>query len=80
MAVYVDDYRGPFRNMRMSHLTADTEAELHAMADRLGLSRAWFQAHPRHPHYDVCEPLRRMAIRFGAVAESAKDGARRRKG
>jgi hypothetical protein len=32
-------------------MLADTLEELHAMAEEIGLKRAWFQAHPLHPHY-----------------------------
>lgn len=34
-------------------------ANLHIMAQRLGLARSWFHAHPRHAHYDI--PVRRIA-------------------
>lgn len=79
MAVYVDDYRAKFRSMRMSHLSADTLSELHAMADKLGLKRAWFQGKGSVPHYDVSDSKRKLAIEFGAISETAVDGARRRK-
>ena len=75
MAVYVDDWRqrarlGPITN-RWSHLIADGEEELHRLAERLGLRRAWFQFDHRHPHrghYDVPEHVRRRAIELGAEA------------
>jgi hypothetical protein len=67
MTVYVDDmYRHPmgrFRSMKMSHMIADSEDELHAMADRLGLKRAWFQG----DHYDVSLGVRKRAIALGAI-------------
>ena len=71
----MDDWRqrargGPVEAV-WSHLLADDEAELHAFAERLGLRRAWYQRHRRHPalnHYDVTEPDRRAAIELGAVA------------
>ena len=67
MTVYVDDlYRypaGQFGRMKMSHMVADDEAELHAMADRIGVARRWYQ----RDHYDVCLSKR---------AEAVKDGAR----
>ena len=55
MSVYVDalieyaaepaDYVGHARaRKRWSHMIADTETELHAMAARIGLRRGWFQA------------------------------------
>jgi hypothetical protein len=77
MAVYVDDARIPARvgriSARWSHLTADTQDELHAFALSIGLRRSWFQpgksygARPsRHWHYDVTESKRQAAIRAGA--------------
>jgi hypothetical protein len=46
--------------------SADTE-ELHEFARRIGLQRGWFQAEPRHPHYDVWASRRVTAIACGAV-------------
>lgn len=66
MAVYVDRGRTPYRGMIMSHMIADSLHELHAMADRIGLRRTWFQDNGT-PHYDLCQSKRRMAIQFGAV-------------
>lgn len=57
MAVYVDDNRLPARVGRVfarwSHMTASTEAELHAFALALGMKRSWFQPttyYPDAPH------------------------------
>jgi len=73
MAVYVDDmYKlpmGQFRRLKMSHMIADTEAELHAMADRIGLARRWYQG----DHYDVSMSLREKAIAAGAHAISLRE-------
>lgn len=73
MAVYVDDmYRTPmgrFGRMKMSHMVGDTEAELHAMADRIGLPRRWYQG----DHYDVGMAMREKAIAAGAVPLSMRD-------
>lgn len=70
MTVYVDDARIPYQRghmrMRMSHMVADTADELHAMADRIGVKRKYFQAHASHPHYDICEAKRRAAVEAGA--------------
>lgn len=77
MAVYVDDYRAPYRGMRMSHLTADTVEELHEMAETIGLKREWFQK-GSHPHYDVSESKRQQALVHGAIEETVRDGAIRR--
>jgi hypothetical protein len=62
--------------MKMSHMTADTLEELHAMAERLGL-RKWFQ-NKTTPHYDLCKSKREEAIKLGAISETATEGAIRR--
>ena len=72
MTVYVDDARIAARvgriSGRWSHLLADTDAELHALAARLGLRRAWAQRPGAvHSHYDVTDAVRRRAIALGAV-------------
>jgi len=66
MTVYVDDMFAPYRRMLMSHMIADTEAELHAMADKIGVARRWHQG----DHYDVCKEKRALAIEYGAIALS----------
>lgn len=63
LAVYVDDMKAPLGRLLMSHMLADTDAELHAMADRIGVARRWFQG----DHYDVCQAKRALAIDAGAV-------------
>ena len=66
MAVYVDDmYKyqmGQYRRMKMSHMIADTEEELHQMADKIGVARRWYQG----DHYDICMSKRALAVQFGA--------------
>ena len=75
MTVYVDDMflhpMGEFRGMKMSHMLADTDDELHAMADRIGLARRWYQG----DHYDVSMTLRVKAIRAGAVPITLREMA-----
>ncbi len=77
MTVYVDDVRHQFGRMVMCHLWADTEAELLAMVDRIGVDRKWIQGHPtlshgkhRHAswvHFDISLGMKDKAIAAGAV-------------
>jgi len=69
VAVYVDDMYAKFRRMKMCHMTADTEEELHAMAKKIGMKRAWHQSGENHSvsHYDVGMGLRAHAVRNGAI-------------
>lgn len=62
MTVYVDDMRAQFRGMIMCHMIAHTADELHAMADRIGVARRWFQG----DHYDIALSKRALAVRYGA--------------
>lgn len=75
MAVYVGVPMWPYRNWTMCHMFADTEEELDAMADKIGLKRSWKQHNKnRKPgtigaliHYDIAESKRRLAIKHGAI-------------
>lgn len=68
MAVYVDDMRARYGRLIMCHMLADTDEELHAMADLIGVSRRWHQAPPRHDsHYDIALSKRSLAIAAGAI-------------
>ncbi|MGW0454506.1 DUF4031 domain-containing protein [Gordonia sputi] len=72
MTVYVDDMRRTATvgaiTARWSHLTADTDDELHVFAAGLGLPRRWAQ-YPGtwKSHYDVTDHQRAEAIAGGAV-------------
>lgn len=66
MSVYVDAAIWPYGRMTMCHMLADTEEELHAMADRIGVSRRWHQ-NQRYSHYDICKSKRKLAVSLGAV-------------
>jgi hypothetical protein len=62
VTVYVDDMRARFREHIMCHMIADTEAELHEMAERIGIARRWYQG----DHYDVTLERRALAVEYGA--------------
>jgi hypothetical protein len=68
MAVYIDSARNGFGRMVMCHMVADTPAELHAMADAIGLQRRWYQSPDKasFPHYDLSLTRRATALAHGA--------------
>ncbi|WP_333676811.1 DUF4031 domain-containing protein [Dyella sp.] len=80
MAVYVDDMHltpiGQFGRMKMCHMTADTEEELNAMADKIGVARKWHQ-YPGTPrsHYDIAMSKRSLAIEYGAKEITMRETA-----
>lgn len=47
--------------------------ELHDMARKIGMKRAWFQDHSFHPHYDLTESRRKAAILLGAVEANSTE-------
>lgn len=71
MAIMVDEAIWPYRGTLYAHMMSDQPGqagldELHAFAAALGLKRTWFQNKPGHPHYDISQNMRRLAIRKGA--------------
>jgi len=75
MAVYVDDMRVTFGRMVMCHMMADTPAELHDMADKIGVARKWFQG----DHYDIALSKRVLAVQLGAEQITLREMAQIRK-
>lgn len=73
----VDDMRAPFGRMVMCHMIADTDDELHAMADRIGVSRRWWQSPDKTSgsHYDIALSKRALAVAAGAVEITRKQAA-----
>jgi len=77
MSVYVDELvrtaktcRWPFTSA--CHMFADDTDELHHMAARMGLKRAWFQPHRDLEHYDLTRGMRSKAVAMGAVEVDRK--------
>ncbi len=81
MSVYVDDMRAPFKSGRrtliMCHMLADTDAELHAMAEKLGISQQHWQRPPKAStsHYDIAQSKRALAVKYGAIEVSMEQMA-----
>lgn len=72
MTIYVDEAIWPYGRMMMCHMmpgSVDQLDELHAMADKLGISRRHFQGSDKAktPHYDICKSKRMLALKLGAV-------------
>lgn len=74
MTIYVDQLT-QHGKIKWSHLMTDGNIdELHAMADKIGLKREWFQnKNVRYLHYDVHPRLRALAIKHGAVEVSSQE-------
>lgn len=77
MTVYVDDMRAKFGRMVMCHMLADTDQELHDMAERIGVARRWWQspAKTSGSHYDIALTKRALAIQHGAVEITLRQAA-----
>lgn len=71
MPVYVDDMRARLGRLVMCHMIADTEEELHAMADQIGVARKWHQG----DHYDIALSKRALAVATGAVEITKREAA-----
>ncbi len=68
MTVYVDDMRARLGQHILCHMIADTEAELHAMAERIGTEPRRYH----RDHYDIPLPQRSLALAAGARAISQR--------
>lgn len=76
MTVYVDDMEAKYGRMKMCHMLADSDEELHEMAARIGVARRWHQK-PGTPrsHYDICLSKKALALAAGAVAITWKQAS-----
>lgn len=75
MSVYVDPMMACVPNEKWKwsencHMFADTDEELHAFAESMGLKRAWHQKSPPASlsHYDLTRGMRSKALTLGAVS------------
>jgi hypothetical protein len=41
--VYIDNMRAKYGRLVLCHMIGDTDEELHAMADTIGVARKWWQ-------------------------------------
>lgn len=72
--VYVDDMSAPLGRMIMSHMVADTHAELMVMAKRIGLQWRWVQLEGTYrEHFDLCQSKRKLAVALGAREITRKE-------
>jgi len=70
--VLVDTPLHHYRGMIMCHMLSKNLEKLHQMADRIGVSRRWFQEKGT-PHYDICKTKRALALKLGAVEATKKE-------
>lgn len=73
MAILVDCNPIVKGNRCWYHMTSDESLEeLFDFGDRIGLQRSWFQDDD-HPHFDIVDSFRRIAIRHGARQASMRE-------
>ena len=81
MAVYVDDMHktimGSYRTVQLCHMLADTDDELHAIADKIGMDRRWWQSPEKSSgsHYDIDTFRRALAVQRGAIEITLRQAA-----
>lgn len=73
MAAYIDNARILWKGKLRFHMTADSLAELHEFAAKIGVNRCWLHPGSRFPHYDVTEPQREAALAAGARSVDSKE-------
>lgn len=60
--VYIGKREYKYGRMIMSHMVADTLAELHTMASLLNIDHKHFQNKKGKPHYDICKSKKNEAL------------------
>lgn len=84
MSVYVDDVRSyPLAMIQKAaqrhghkwcHMWADSESELIAFSEKIGMKRQWLQHEgTRHAHFDLVPMRRWFAVREGAIQMSRRE-------
>ena len=70
--VYVDDMNIPYGRMKLCHMFADSDEELHEMAEKIGVPKKLWQSPQKTSgiHYDICLTKKAKAIELGAVSIS----------
>lgn len=69
MTVFVDDMRANYGRLILCHMLADSDQELHEMADKIGVNRKWWQSPEKTSgsHYDIALSKKALAIQYGAI-------------
>jgi hypothetical protein len=49
-------------------MSADSLSELHAFAAVIGVKKCWYHRGTAHPHYDITNEQRELALSSGATA------------
>jgi Protein of unknown function (DUF4031) len=75
VTIYVDELpsSGWGRWNGGAHMMGSDLDELHAMADKIGLRRSWFQGDSTFAHYDLTRNKRAQALAAGAQAIEATE-------
>ncbi len=74
MSVYIDNLMEIRGRMVVCRMMADSDAELHAMADKIGIERRHWRerAGGFASHYEIGLSKRALAVKSGAVEVSAR--------
>lgn len=75
MAVYVDNlvFQKVNGRKKYCHLTADSLEEMHIFCLNVGIGKHFFHTGANHPHYDLTEYHRKIAVDNGAIEVSSRE-------